>query len=545
MSVSSVEGTDARASLVDESPGLRREIGWTHAVGATTGAPALVLFSIGAIATTVGSPSWIVWIVSVLIGALQMFTYGEVVGMYSHKSGGAAIAGSMAWLPYAKVVPAVSSWCYWLAWTPVLSIGTAIASGYILTALFPADSPVNTWQLVLLPLEEVQAGLSLRVNVTFLVSAVLLLAVFLIQHGGMLRAARYQMIFAVASLLPLGIVGIAPLFLGTAHLSSLVPVVPLAHDAAGKAVAGHWDMAGITLFVGGLGVAAWSSYGIESCLVYAREFRDPAKDVLKAAVAVTLLCLFFYAVVPLSFQAFLGLDGVSDPAIGDGSGVAAAMSRMVGASPGLQGVLVAMLIVTLLLSVLTAMAGSSRTLWQASADGFLPRFLGHTNSHGQPTRAMWTDLGLNLLLLLISNTVFILAVSNVCYLLFNFVNLQAGWMHRIDRPERPRPFRAARWMIAVGALLGFVNLFFIGMGADTFGAGVLKWGLITAFLVVPIFLFRHYITDKGQFPPQLVQDASEPGVAGGGMVRRAGMLPYVAIGAGIATVVLGNYLAVH
>ena len=45
---------------IDAPPSLRREISWTHAVGIATGVPALVLFSIGAIASTVGSPSWLV-----------------------------------------------------------------------------------------------------------------------------------------------------------------------------------------------------------------------------------------------------------------------------------------------------------------------------------------------------------------------------------------------------------------------------------------------------------------------------------------------------
>src|ERR1700729_3179881 len=87
---------------IDAPPSLRREISWTHAVGIATGVPALVLFSIGAIAATAGSPSWLVWVLSVIIGTFQMFTYAEVVSMFSNKSGGAAVAGSLAWLPYSK-----------------------------------------------------------------------------------------------------------------------------------------------------------------------------------------------------------------------------------------------------------------------------------------------------------------------------------------------------------------------------------------------------------------------------------------------------------
>src|SRR3546814_20293675 len=93
---------------------------------------------------------------------------------------------------------------------------------------------------------------------------------------------------------------------------------------------------------------------------------------------------------------------------------------------------------------MTAMAGSSRTLYQGSVDGWLPRYLSHVNENGAPTRAMWTDLSFNPILLLMSDYIFVLAVSNVCYLVFNFLNLNAGWIHRIDNGHVHRQWRAPR-----------------------------------------------------------------------------------------------------
>ncbi len=158
---------------------------------------------------------------------------------------------------------------------------------------------------------------------------------------------------------------------------------------------------------------------------------------------------------------------------------------------------------------------------------------------------MWTDIAVNLVLLLVSNNVFLLAISNVCYLVFNFINLQAGWIHRVDRPGQKRPYRAPTWLIAVGALLGFVNLFFIGMGSNVFGAGVLKWGLITVFLVVPIFLFRHYVVDKGVFPKALTEIAADGSGASDLHVGQAKWFPYLAAAAGAVVVTVGAYLAVN
>ncbi|MFP3802343.1 amino acid permease, partial [Paraburkholderia sp. SIMBA_027] len=92
----------------------------------------------------------------------------------------------------------------------------------------------------------------------------------------------------------------------------------------------------------------------------------------------------------------------------------------------------------LVLAIMTSMAGSSRTLYQASVDGWLPKYLSHVNHNGAPTRAMWTDLVFNLVLLLMSDYVVVLAMSNVGYIIFNFLNLNAAWIHRLDRPSWER-----------------------------------------------------------------------------------------------------------
>ena len=61
---------------------------------------------------------------------------------------------------------------------------------------------------------------------------------------------------------------------------------------------------------------------------------------------------------------------------------------------------------------------------------------------------MWTDLVFNLILLAIASAdatsyFFILAVSNCGYIIFNFLNLNAGWIHRIDTGHVPRPWQGA------------------------------------------------------------------------------------------------------
>lgn len=548
-----------------ESGSLHRTISWTGAFWVASGVPALVLFSIGAIAATVGKPSWMVWAVSITFGFLQAFTYAEIAGLFPHKSGGASVYGAVAWVRYGKMIAPISVWCNWFAWSPVLAIGSGLAAGYILGALFPADAAINTWQITLLDLGMIKSGLELRINATFMVGAVLLLVVFGIQHGGILRSARTTMVLGVTALIPLTLIALVPLLGGGLPSEHFSPLVPLAHDDQGLVVDGMWNMAGITLMAGGLFIAAWSTYAFETAVCYTREFKDPKRDTFKAILYSGLLCLVVFTLVPLAFQGYLGLGEVVTPPVVDaegkvtapavysgmlapeiysGMGVANVMSRMVGGGEVVANVLVVMLVLAVLLSIMTSMAGSSRTLYQASVDGWLPRYLSHVNEHGAPTRAMWTDLGFNLLLLLMSDYVFVLACSNVGYVIFNFLNLNSGWIHRLDRPNWERPFRAPKIVLGIGVVLGFVNLTLMGLGADIYGAGTLTAGLLFASLIIPVFLFRHYVQDKGRFPDSMAEDMHlDDQLPGGG--KRAGILPYVTLVAAVVVVYVAHSMAVY
>jgi amino acid transporter len=526
----------------DGEPSLQRKITWIGAFWVASGVPALVLFSIGAVAAVVGKPAWLVWTVSILFGFLQAFTYAEIAGLCPGKSGGASIYGAVAWVRYSKVLAPVSVWCNWLAWSPVLAIGSGLTAGYILLALFPADSPLHTWKVVLVDLGILKEGLTIRLNATFFVGATVMLLVFAIQHGGILCSAKATMLLGIVALAPLLLIGIVPILTGDLPAASFLPLVPLARDSAGNVIDGTWDRAGWTVFVGGLFIAAWSTYAFETSVCYTRELKNPQVDTFKAIFYSGLLCLAAFTLIPLAFQAHLGLDGMLAKDIADGSGVGNAMSQFLGGGALVRYILLLLLILALLLATMTAMAGSSRTLYQASVDGWLPRYLSRLNEHGAPTAAMWTDLGFNLCLLALSDYVFVLAASNVGYIIFCFLNLNAGWIHRLDRPNWERPWRAPTWLLGAGTVLAFVNAFILGMGANVWGSGTLLTGLVFVALIVPVFLFRHYVQDRGKFPESMVEDmhlGTEEGVR-----TRAGIWPYLAIVTGVAVVCLGVLLVV-
>lgn len=574
------------------SRSLVRSIDWRGAFWVASGVPALVLFSLGGIAGTVGTVAFAVWAASMCMGFLQSFTYAEIAGLFPNKSGGASVYGASAWVRYSKLIAPLSVWCNWLAWTPVLSLGCSIAAAYILNALGPvpaADSPeVLAWvqanaasladnsprvvewlaanagstaadaKAALLAQDGVAAltpvfhtwtmatgalgPVSFSLNATFFIGVLLMLLTFAIQHRGILGTANVQKYIGLLVIIPMLIVGIAPIVTGQINWSNYTPFVPLAQ--AGVPAPGEWNVGGWTLVLGGMFIAAWSTYAFETAICYTSEFRNPKTDTFRAIFYSGLLCLVLYTLVPFTFQGVLGLNGMLEPSIVDGSGVAAAMGQMVGGGGFITSLMVMLMIFALMLAIMTAMAGSSRTLYQGAVDGWLPRYLTRVNEHGAPTAAMWSDLVFNVFLLAIAaadatSYFFILAVSNCCYIIFNFLNLNSGWIHRIDNGHIARPWKAPTILIVIGVILAFVNAVFLGAGAKVWNPVALWAGLIAAGLIIPVFLFRHYVQDKGKFPEHMLADLNltEAQLK----ERKAGILPYLTLLAGLAVVLISNW----
>ncbi len=151
-----------------------------------------------------------------VMGFIQSFTYAEIAGLFPNKSGGASVYGAAAWLKYGKFIAPLSVWCNWFAWTPVLSLGSAIAAGYILDIMEPAPAaeaiaaeiaqrllparrsmrpaataalmPLHNWSLISFD----PASSSCPSTATFVIGAILMLLAFAIQHRGILGTAKVQ-----------------------------------------------------------------------------------------------------------------------------------------------------------------------------------------------------------------------------------------------------------------------------------------------------------------------------------------------------------------
>jgi amino acid transporter len=179
--------------------------------------------------------------------------------------------------------------------------------------------------------------------------------------------------------------------------------------------------------------------------------------------------------------------------------------------------------VALLLSVLNAIMGCARSLYQTAEDGVLPRWFGHLNKHGVPDRAMAFNVVCSIIVLLFGSPLRIYIISNIGYLFACMMGFFAYFAHRQTRPSIERPYRLPgfmRWVALAVGLICAVLLIFGGWNSPSVVVGTSSHalffvGLLVLAAYVPLHLWRR-VTDRqapGSPTPALVADAAEPGVA--------------------------------
>ena len=65
-------------------------------------------------------------------------------------------------------------------------------------------------------------------------------------------------------------------------------------------------------------------------------------------------------------------------------------------------------------------------------------------------------------------------------------------------------------------------------------------GIVAIALIIPVFLYRHYVTDRGQYPKAMLEDLRVDMNDPSSFEKKAGVLPYLTISAGILVVTASN-----
>jgi amino acid transporter len=255
-------------------------------------------------------------------------------------------------------------------------------------------------------------------------------------HFGIRLGAGFATVLGVLSMLPLTALVFLPFFkAGSFDIHNLVGL----HLPAG--VTGS-----PAFYFGWMFPITWNVIAMEAAACYIGECRQPARDAKIAMTAEGIYGVFIYVMTPIVFVGVLGAAlSTADPLT-----LYTDFARnLFGATSWVKWFIGIPLILALLLSVLNAIMGVGRSIYQASEDGMLPRWFQRTNRHGVPGRAMAFNVVCSMIVVLFGSPARIYIFSNAGYLFACALALAGYFVHRQLRPDVERPYRLpgfVRWI---------------------------------------------------------------------------------------------------
>ena len=432
--------------------------------------------SIGALGTT---GAFVLWSISITLGALQNNIHAELAGMFPSKSGGIALYAHEAWRKYLTLIGPLATFGYWIGWSVVLSINGLVAGTLIQAEWFSG----STWTH--------SAG-TFDLSLPIAIGIGLIVLVWMLNVFGVRPAVWFGYLTGGLLLLPAFVLMFLPYLTGDWSSSNM-----------------EWNIGangGIPLALTWLYFMCWSAYGIEVVATFTPEFHDTERDTAKALRASALFCGVVYILLPLGLGGTLGTAAVAE----DGTFIAFyknAFDAIVGNS--LAHVMIACIVGGLVLSMNTATMDGSRALYGIAKDGMTTRWLGTLNKSHVPARAMTVDAVLNIFLITaFAGVLEILAVSNVGYVFATCTALSAFVLLRRDRPEWPRPVRLPNYWVPLAGVLFVINFVFLiaggfiwsdgFLGIDGYGYGwdKTRTGLLVLLAALLLYIWRHVVEDK-------------------------------------------------
>jgi amino acid transporter len=465
---------------------LSRETNWWGAFVIGLAGTILVLGLVGYALVALGGFAIVLFLVLTAVGVFLCFCLAELAAAFPERAGGLPSYAFETFKPmgegFARHVGGLSSWAYWLGWFTVAPINALLAALY-LNSLFSIPDG-KTWGPI-----STNFGAPVTTG-AFVTGVVILVVMFVPCWMGIRLGATFASILGVVSMVPLIMLILLPLAKpSTIDFSRL--------DGLGlpAGVTGSWQMV-----LGWAFIFTWSVWAMEAAACYIGECRDPARDARIAMTVEGLFGMFVYGALPIMLLAVLGVKGLADlKTLGDANVIFQGyVNAIFGTNEFWKWFVGLALSIALILSVLNAIMGASRGLWQNAHDGILPRWFGKTNRHGSPSTAMLLSLILSIIVLMVGSALQIYIFSNMGYLFALSVSMIGYGIFRARRGDMERPLKMPAWMGPAAILLGALGLLLWVVGgyyaADyAVGAGFrwLYWvGLLLLALYAPLVFWR-------------------------------------------------------
>jgi amino acid transporter len=425
-----------------------------------------------------------IWAIGVntVFGLVLCLCLAEMACMWPDRAGGIPSYASASFEPLvgkkvARHIGGLSGWSYWLGWFPVAPINMILTAAY-LSSLFgiPQGGTIHLFG-------EYGAPISTTV---LLISFIGLLAVYIPCYFGVKLGAGFATVLGILSMVPLTVLVLLPLFkTGSFHWSNISGF----HTPVGV----HENF---TFIIAWMFPITWNVIAMEAAACYVGECRNGPRDAKIALTAEGVYGMLIYILTPLVFVGVLGAAlSTSDPL----TLYTDFTSALFGHGSWIKWFIGLPLILALLLSVLNAIMGTGRSLYQASADGTLPHWFGKINVHGVPARAMAFNVAASMLVVLFGSPVRIYIFSNAGYLFACAMSLAGYFVYRQMRPAAERPLRLPGWVryLALAIFLFWVVVYFYGgwnapniVVAPNSGPVLFILGLVVMSLYFPLYYWR-------------------------------------------------------
>jgi amino acid transporter len=495
--------TEAQTTAQQES-GLQKRTNWWGAFVIGLAGPILVTGIDPPAVQALGAAAVPLIALATAMGVLLCLFAAELAAVMPDRTGGLPSYTTEAFEKVhtgtATHLGGVSAWAYWLGWFPVAPINMILASAYI-TQLVGIPKGRS-----FLPFGSIGSPVTLSV---LIISFAAITAMYVPAYFGIKLGAGFATFMGIVSMAPLTVLILLPFFRPSSmHFSNLAGF----HFPSGT-------VASPTLILAWVFVMTWSVLAMEAAACYIGECGNPSRDAKIAMTVEGIYGFFIFVMTAVVLVLVLGVADNSDPL----TIFSTFITHITGSSGGwVQWVIGVPLVVALLLSVLNAIMGCARSLYQTAEDGVLPRWFGHLNSHGVPDRAMAFNVACSMLVLLLGSPLRIYIFSNIGYLFACMMGFFAYFAHRQTRPSADRPVRLPgfmRWVALAIGIVCAVLLIFGGWNSPSVVVGtpshsLFLLGVLVLAAYAPLHLWRRLSDRRRATSPATagLPEMAEPGL---------------------------------
>src|SRR5580704_2642920 len=342
----------------DSAPTLHRSTNWWGAFVIGLAGPILVTGIDPPAVQALGAAAVPILALATAMGVLVCLFVAELAAMMPERSGGLPSYAAETFKPVgdnvARHAGGLSAWSYWLGWFPVAPINMILAAAYI-SSLFgiPQGHSFRPF-----------GGVGTPISAAVLVIAILgILIMFVPSYLGIKLGAGFATVLGVLGMVPLTLLVLLPFLrphsIHWANLSGF----HYPHGVTGSP----------TLVMAWIFVMTWNVLAMEAAACYIGECRNPARDAKIAMTAEGLYGFFIFVMTAVVLVIVLGGAKNVDPL----TIFSTFIDKVVGASGGwVKWAIGLPLIGALLLSILNAIMGCGRSLFQPAVDGLLPKGFG-------------------------------------------------------------------------------------------------------------------------------------------------------------------------